>query len=137
MVLGDNYAYEWKYKYVADEFGRIVMDDPVEEFIEYTDYVDPTNPETWETAKESAGFHAYPKMNPDYDPNHEYVNREDRKEWDTIGLLGKIYIRDDGTCKVNGYAKVGKNGIATASAEKTNIRVMKRTADNIVWCFVK
>lgn len=35
------------------------------------------------------------------------------------------------------YAKVGENGIATASEEKTDIRVMKRTADNVVWCFVK
>jgi len=137
MVLGDNYKYEWKYKYLTDEFGRTIYDEPVEEFIEYTDYVDVSDASTWVTVQESTGFHAYPKVSPEFDPEQEYINRTDRSEWDPVGLLGKIYIRDDGTCVVGKYATAGENGIATASEEKTNIRVMKRTADNIVWCFAK
>ena len=31
--------------------------------------------------------------NPDYDPTKTYVPRMDRKEWDAIGLLGKIVVR--------------------------------------------
>ena len=31
--------------------------------------------------------------NPNYDPNKTYVPRMDRKEWDAIGLLGKLIIR--------------------------------------------
>lgn len=137
MVLGDNMAYEWKDKYVTDDYGRIVYDEPVEEFIEYTDYVNLEDPSTWKTAKESTGFHVYPKMNPDYNPDQEYVGRENRKEWDAVGLLGKIHVRDDGTCVVGGYAKVGTPGIATASETKTNMRVMKRITDNIVLIFMK
>lgn len=137
MVIGDTYAYEWKDKYMTDNYGRIIYDDPVEEFAEYTDYVDPEDDSTWVTVKESTGFSVYPKVNPNYDPTKEYISREDRKEWDTIGLLGKLYVNDDGTCKVNGYAKVGRNGIATASESKSNMRVMKRITDNIVLVMLK
>lgn len=137
MVIGDDLAYEWKDKYVTDEFGRIVYDDPVEEFVEYTDYIDPEDPTTWKTAQESAGFNSYPKINPNYDPNQKYISREDRKEWDTVGLLGKLHVRDDGSCVVGGYAKVGTEGILTASEIKTNMKVMKRLYDNVVLIFMK
>ena len=137
MVLGDNHEHEWKYKYITDIYGRIVYDEPVEEFTEYVDYVDPEKPETWVTVKESTGFHVYPKLNPDYDPEMEYINRADRKEWDAIGMLGKIFVNDDGSCVVNGYAKVGAEGIATASTEKTNMRVMKRVTENVILVLVK
>ena len=30
------------------------------------------------------------KLNPDYDSTKDYVSREDRKEWDTVGLVGKL-----------------------------------------------
>ena len=132
MVLGDNYQYEWKEKYLTDDYGRIIHDDPVEEFIEYTDYVDPNDESTWTIVKESAGFHVYPKINPEYNPEKTYINRADRKEWDAVGMIGKLHVNDDGTCLVGRYAKVGKNGIATYSDEKTNMRVMKRITDSIV-----
>ncbi len=31
--------------------------------------------------------------NPDYDPSRDYVPRSHRKEWDPIGLLGKLSVR--------------------------------------------
>ena len=31
--------------------------------------------------------------NPDYDPNRDYVPRSERKEWDAIGLMGKLVVR--------------------------------------------
>ena len=131
-VLGDNAMYEWKDKYLTDDYGRIIYDDPAEEFVEYTDYVDPSDPSTWVTVKESTGFHVYPKMNPNFDPSQEYISREDRKEWDAVGLIGKLHVRDDGSCKVGGYARVDANGIVTASLNKTNMQVMKRITDNII-----
>lgn len=137
MVLGDNHEWEWKDKYITDDYGRIVYDEPVEEFTEYTEYVDIANPDSWETVKESIGFSTYPKMNPNYDPTKEYINRADRQEWDAIGMLGKLHANDDGSCVVGGYAKVGKNGVATAATGKTNMRVMKRITDNIVWVLLK
>ena len=131
MVLGDNAEHEWKEKYLTDSYGRIIYDEPVEEFAEYMDY------ETGEVIKESTGFYSYPKLNPDYDPSKKYISRADRKEWDAVGMLGKLYVRDDGSCEVGGYATVGENGIITATTSRTNIRVLKRIDDNIVWCLVK
>lgn len=137
MVLGDNHEHEWKEKYLTDEYGRIIYDEPVEEFAEYIDYVNPEDPSTWDMVKESTGFHVYPKLNPNYDPNKKYISRAERKEWDAIGLLGKLHANDDGTCVANGYAKVGTNGVLTASDEKTNMRVMKRISESIILVMVK
>lgn len=137
MVVGDSHMYEWKDKYVTDEYGRIVYDEPVEEFAEYVDYVDPDDKSTWKVVTESTGFHAYPKINPGFDPTQPYVSRADRKEWDTVGLIGKLHANDDGTCIVGGYAKLGAPGLLTASKEKTNIRVMKQISDNVVLVMVK
>jgi len=33
------------------------------------------------------------KLNPDWDDTKTYVPREDRKEWDTVGLMGKLRLR--------------------------------------------
>ena len=137
MVLGDNAAYEWKDKYVTDNYGRIVYEKPVEEFVEYTDYVDPADPKTWKTAKESAGFHPYPKINPNFDPTQKYIGREYRKEWDAVGLLGKLYTNDDGTCIEGKYAKLSTDGRITASSTRTSMRVLRRVTDNIVLILLK
>lgn len=136
MVLGDNFEYEWRNKYVTDEYGRVLYEE-VEDFVEYTDYVDPTDKLTWATVKESAGFSKAPKISPNYNPDQEYVSRSDRKEWDAVGLLGKLHVNDDGTCVVGGYATVGVNGVATAATGKTNMRVMKRVTESIVLVLLK
>ncbi|NRB00777.1 MAG: hypothetical protein HRU32_13325 [Rhodobacteraceae bacterium] len=39
------------------------------------------------------GKNGRPKLNPDYDENLEYVHREDRPEWDTVGLMGKLRVK--------------------------------------------
>ena len=131
MVLGDNAEHEWKNKFLTDDYGRIIYDEPVEEFAEYMDY------ETGKIVRESTGFHAYPKLNPEYNAEQNYVCRADRKEWDAVGMIGKLYVNDDGTCAVGDYAKVGANGIATKSESKTNMRVMKRVTDNIIRVLLK
>ena len=131
MVLGDNAAWEWKHKYLVDDYGRIIYDEPVEEFSEYFD------DQTGVIMKESMGFYAYPKINPDFDPSQEYISRENRTEWDAVGLIGKLHVNDDGTCIVGKYAKVGSNGIVTSSDEKTNMRVMKRINDHVIFVMMK
>ena len=45
-------------------------------------------------------------------------------------MLGKLLVRDDGTCQVNGYCKPNNEGIATAADH--GYRVMKRTGPNQV-----
>lgn len=53
-------------------------------------------------------------LNPDYNPDEEYIGREFRKEWAPIGKLGQVIVVDDGTCNVGGYCKPSANGIGTA-----------------------
>ena len=33
------------------------------------------------------------KLNPDWDKSKTYIPREDRKEWDMVGMVGKLYLR--------------------------------------------
>ena len=51
--------------------------------------------------------------------------------------MGKLYVNDDDSCVAGGYAKVGTDGVAVASAERTNMRVMKRVTDGIVQVLLK
>lgn len=136
-VLGDNYECEWNGKYLTDDFGRVIYD-MVEKVVEIPHIeVDDEGNKTESIEIKSLGFFEHPRINPNYDPEQEYVNRSDRPEWDTVGMLGKLYVRDDGTCQVNEYATVGVNGVATASSEKTNMRVLSRVNEKIVRVLMK
>ena len=113
---------DWLGRYVFDEFGAYVYED-----FEYE--VDEFDKETGEKITVTKTGKKY-KENPDYDPTIPYIQREDRPEWDAVGMLGVLSVRDDGTCKVNGYCTVAEGGIATAS--EIGYRVIKRVNDNIV-----
>lgn len=65
-------------------------------------------------------------LSEDFDENQKYVSRTDRKEWGTVGLLGKLILIDDGTCEINGYVAPTSGGIGTKSTVRTKFRVMKR-----------
>ncbi|WP_078430407.1 peptidase G2 autoproteolytic cleavage domain-containing protein [Alkalihalobacterium alkalinitrilicum] len=56
-----------------------------------------------------------PILNPEWNPKEEYIPRMKRPEWVPVGLLGKLLIRDDGTCQPKGYCVPKDGGIATAS----------------------
>lgn len=56
---------------------------------------------------------------------------------DYVGLIGRLVVIDDGTCEVNGYCKVGENGVATSSDEKSNYRVMARVDDTHIEVLVR
>ena len=131
MVIGDNAEWGWQGKFLTDDYGRVITE-MVEEFI---DIKDPKTGEIKE--KKSVGFIKRRKLNPDWNANQKYARRSDRPEWDVVGLFGKLHVTDDGTCVPNGWATVGEDGKATASATKTNMRVMKRITDNIILVFMK
>ncbi|WP_280513972.1 peptidase G2 autoproteolytic cleavage domain-containing protein [Ruminiclostridium herbifermentans] len=76
-----------------------------------------------------------PILNPDWDPSQEYIPREKRKEWSAVGMMGKLLVRDDGTCQVNGFCKPNNAGIATTAPN--GYRVMKRVCENIIQILVK
>lgn len=129
-VLGDNAAWSWKSKYLRDDFGRILYDS-VEVFEDVPDIT------TGEVTKKSLGFYQQPRINPEYDPTQVYQPRTERPEWSSVGLLGKLHLRDDGTAQVNGYVCVGASGVATASTEKTNLRVLSRVSDTVIRVLLK
>lgn len=63
-VVGDSAWNHWKYRYLRSDFGDYLLDESGERV-----------------------------PNPTYDPEMEYVAREDRVEWDCVGLLGKLRVR--------------------------------------------
>ena len=129
-VVGDNPECDWQGRFLTDNYGR-----PIVEMIE--EFVTTLDPEAGESKQTSVGFFPHYTLNPEYDETKKYIRRSERPEWDVVGLMGKLHVNDDGTCVPNGYAKCGGNGVATASAEKTNMRVMKRITDNIILVFMK
>lgn len=131
-VLGDNAEWEWQGKYLKDEFGRKIID-----WVEYKSTTTIYNDDGTSKEKEiSLGFFPEPRINPAYNENEEYVNRYWRPEWDAVGLMGKLFVRDNGSCQVGSYVKPD-NGIAIPSAEKTNMRVLKRVNDNVIQVLLK
>ena len=131
MVLGDSAEWNWSKRYLTDDFGRIIYEDYDVEHEEIKDE------NTGKVIKEAWTEHIHaPKQNPEYDASQPYAKRADRPEWQIVGMMGKIYVRDDGSCIVNGYADV-KDGIATKANGKTNMRVMERVSDNIVRVLMK
>ena len=107
---------EWMGRYVFDDFGA-----PVIEEFEYE------NPITGETKIGTKW-----KENPDYDNTRPYIQRSKRQEWDAVGMLGVLSVRDDGTCVPNKYCKITDGSIATLSEDKSDYRVLERVNDNVV-----
>lgn len=120
-VLGDDAEWHWHGKYLRDEFGRVQT-----KVIQL--YDDEGNPD---------GYATVPVVNPEYDEKQHYVPRSERAAWDVIGMMGKLYVRDDGSCVVGGYAAVAADGLASFSTGRTNMRVMERISDGIVRVLLK
>ena len=130
-VLGDNAEWYWNKRWLTDDFGRTIYEDYD---VEHEEII---SEETGDVIEEAWTEHIHaPKTNPAYDPNKPYINRRNRPEWSAVGMMGKLYVRDDGTAQVNSYV-TAKDGIATHSDSKTNMRVMKRVTDNIILVCLK
>lgn len=73
-------------------------------------------------------------LNPDYDENKTYKSRIDRPEWEPIGMLGNLSIKDDGTCIPGEFCKCGVDGIATHADKRDfdTYLVTRRINDNVV-----
>ena len=135
--------YYWRYE--RDSFNRIVMED-VPETVQATD--DEGNPlfdeETHEPIMVETGNiipNARMKLAKDYDPSlqESYVERKDRKEWDYVGMLGVLPVRDDGSCIPGQFCKCKNGGIATLADEKNfnTYMVIERITENIVAVILK
>lgn len=76
-------------------------------------------------------------LNPDYNPDKPYVPRSDRQEWSAVGMMGKLIVIDDGTCKPNDYCVPTTGGIATRSEGRVGYRVLSRIDDTHIKVLIK
>ena len=105
-VVGDSSWNKWTEKYLKDEFNRYIFEE--HNVVEWTDedgkehsYEDWNLPNdvvvpadsVIKTHDEKGNRFTHRKLNPEYNPDLEYVAREDRQEWDAIGLVGKLRVR--------------------------------------------
>ena len=67
----------------------------------------------------------------EYDPDREYIPRSERPEWSPVGMVGRLVIVDDGSCKVGGYVSA-RHGVGTKCYSKTAAKVLKRIDDHHV-----
>ena len=105
MVVGNTAWNKWANKYLTDDFDRYIMED--HDVVEWTDadgkehsYMShnipagitvPADAVTKTHDSKGNKFQHY-KLNPAWDKNAEYVNRENRPEWNIIGMLGQVKI---------------------------------------------
>jgi hypothetical protein len=132
-VLG-NTDTEWQGKFMKDEFGAYIKEKTMQTIKVPQEIKDENGNTTIEEVDQEVEVEFY-KVNPDYDLDKGYIQRDDRPEWSAIGMLGVLAVYDDGTCEVNGYCKCNDNSIATKS--DSGYRVIKRVSDNIVKIVLK
>jgi hypothetical protein len=126
-VIGDIASDEWCNKFKRDIFGAEIYEE-----VEVEEYKDEETGEVIPAHTEMRRV-----LNPEYDETLEYTGRDKRKEWATIGMIGKLVVIDDGSCQVNKYCKVSDNGIAIHSDEKTEYRIVERLDDTHIRIVIK
>ncbi len=115
----------WKHKYLTDEWGAL----------QYQEAEIPAQRGADGQVLLPAHTVKQPALNPEWDPKREYVPRARRPEWVCVGLLGRLPVRDDGTCVPGGYCGPDARGVATAAA--SGCRVLKRTGEHQVQIMLK
>ncbi len=126
--IGNSASEEWQGKYLTDIFGGKLTQE-----VEVPEVVDEITGEVIEPATTAIQY----VLNPDYNPDEEYIMRENRKEWGIVGLVGQIVLIDDGSCVVGGRVVPKENGIGTASTTKEGYRVMARLDETHIKVLVK
>ena len=114
-VVGDTDIGRWKQKHLKNDFGEDITEEiTVTEWKgEYTeedgtvtknhiysydtdrmpsDVTVPSDAEV-KSVDDNGNKLLRKKTNPDWNENETYISREDRKEWDTVGLVGKLRIK--------------------------------------------
>ena len=100
-IIGDGAVYDWQGKWKVDEWGTVMR-----ETVKQVTWKDEDGKNhSYDEDKVPSGLtipsdasyrqHTRRILNPDYDESKEYVPRDMRQEWDPVGLLGKVRVRDD------------------------------------------
>ncbi len=134
--------YYWRYE--RDVFNRIVMEDVPEIVQKLDEDGTPLRDENGKPVYEETGKiipNARMKLAEGYDPSlqNEYVERKNRKEWDYVGMMGVLPVRDDGTCVPGRFCKCGEGGTATLAEERgiDTYFVIERKANDVVSVLLK
>ncbi|MDR4959578.1 peptidase G2 autoproteolytic cleavage domain-containing protein [Bacillus sonorensis] len=101
-VIMGGAAFYWNDRYLRNDFGGLI----------------------YETVTVDGEKYVVPKENPNYDPDLEYVPREERDEWHIVGLIGQVFVRVDDTVQVGDYI-VPNDGIGTKSEDGSGLFVMR------------
>jgi len=99
VVIGDAGELGWSQKYLTDDFGRVQL--------------------------ERVEGKLVPVANPNYNPTMDYVPRRNRKEWATIGLLGKLYVRSAAILTAGSKCSAHSSGYAVAGNDYHVLRVIR------------
>jgi len=96
-VILDSQEFDWSEKYLKDEFGEFIKQE-----VQYVKYKEITGEERsrqlsdGSVPNDATNVEYFSSMNnvvnPNYDPNKEYIPRSKRKEWEPIGLVGKLRV---------------------------------------------
>ncbi|MCR4719709.1 MAG: hypothetical protein K5768_08795 [Firmicutes bacterium] len=123
-IVGDASELHWRGKYVTDDFGRV----------QYHEVLVPEEKDQDDAVITPEHIEIQPMLNPEWDPSVKYIPRRDRPEWSTVGVLGKLIVRDDGTLSAGDMCRCGENGIATKAIEN-GYPVLKRIANDkvLIW----
>ena len=138
FVLGNGDCDTWNGMFLRDEFGRVMYERAPKIEREVVADKEGRFVELKETpVLDAEGNPLYmgmrPRINPDYNPSEPYVRRSDRPEWSPVGMLGVLAVRQDGSCKVNGYCTCGEGGVAIACGREAEnaYRVIKVLSDSV------
>lgn len=98
-IIGDAAGYDWHGKYEVDEWGTKVTDEVYQltwtEDDQNHSYDEDRVPEGITVPENvSRRLHNRERITPGYDDTKQYIPRDKRKEWCTVGLLGKVRLRD-------------------------------------------
>ncbi len=127
---------KWKYAYLCNEVGDKYLQK--ETLAVGVKQYDQFNEISYIQTSPYEHFVQVPTKN--YRPDVEYVPRTKRKEWVRVNLLGKVIVRDDGTCEPGKYCEpyTGKEkkkyGTATLSTDKAGWKfyVTQRITENTI-----
>lgn len=123
-VIGDN-PMRWQGKYLNDEWGRPIYEDIEITYKELEKQEDGTEIEVEKTRIDHVR-----KLNPAYNSEKKYIPRTERPEWDYVGLMGKLLVKQDGTLVAGSFCKSGVDGVATKA--ESGYYVMKVINENQV-----
>ncbi|MEC0145679.1 peptidase G2 autoproteolytic cleavage domain-containing protein [Paenibacillus alginolyticus] len=122
--LSNSGEMRWNQKYVTDEWGRTL----------YHEVKVPTLTDAQGEIVIPERKEEQPMLNPEWNPTQVYIPRAERPEWVAVGMLGKLLVRDDGSCQAGGLCGPNENGVATASDK--GFYVLKRIRPNQILVLV-